>query len=144
MPRSPAFCSPVEIKGRVNVGRGYKGGSNDFSGVMFLPGVTHKFVGSVCLFDVATSVTVLGGVSGHVEYGDNEDVFSGGTVVGPSTIQLTVNFGKLDDSAKSKLFQIQSDASDPLVLKVTPAGYEYVSGTGTLQAPAGKKYTFGK
>jgi hypothetical protein len=137
-------CNPVEIKGKVNVGRGYKGRQDDFSDVMFLPGVTHKFIGSVCLFAKGTHFHETGGLTGNVEFGDHADLFSGGVLVGPATIQTTLNFGKFDASAKAKLFQIASDASDPLVLKVTPTGYEYVSGVGTLQAPSGKSYSFHK
>jgi hypothetical protein len=135
-------CNPVEVRGKVNVGRGYKGRQDDFSGVMYLPGVEHKFIGNVCLFAKGTRFRETGGVEGNVEFGDHADLFSGGVLVGPATIQVTANFGKLDAAAMAKLFQISSDASDPLVLKVTPTGYEYVSGVGILQAPSGKSYSF--
>jgi hypothetical protein len=137
-------CNPVEIRGKVNVGRGYKGRQDDFSGVMFLPGVEHKFIGNVCLFAKGTRFRETGGVEGNVEFGDHADLFSGGVLVGPAAIQVTANFGKLDATGKAKNFQIASDASDPLVLRVTPTGYEYVSGVGTIQAPSGKNYSFHK
>lgn len=72
------------------------------------------------------------------------DLFSGGVLVGPATIQTTLNFGKLDAASKSKLFQISSNYSDPLVLLVTPSGYTYASGSGTVQTPVGKKFAFQK
>lgn len=135
-------CSPIQVTGQINVGRGYRGRA-DFAGVMFLPGVNHKFIGQVCLFSVHTSFKISGGYSGEVVFGGQPaDAFRGGVPVGSQKIRVTVNFGKLDATAKSKLFQIESTSSDPLVLQVTTSGYEYVSGSGTVQTPSGKRYSF--
>lgn len=66
-------CNPITISGKVNVGRGYKGEQDDFSGVMFLPGVTHKFIGNVCLFAKGTHFHETGGLTGNVEFGDHAE-----------------------------------------------------------------------
>lgn len=135
-------CSSIQVSGQVNVGHGYRGNPNDLRGVLFLPGVKHKFIGQVCLFTAGTQFTTDGYFLGNVEYGEHAEVFSGGALVGPVKIQLTVNLGRLDVTGKSKLFQIVSTASDPLILQVTPSGYTYVAGTGTLRTPTGKKFSF--
>ena len=132
-------CSPVEIQGSVNVGHSYRGSPSFSMGVVFLPGVNHQFTGHICLPILASRVKVAE-FKANVEYPDGADVFSGGVISGPVSYRATASLANLDSVTKSTSFQIDNEGSTPLVLQVTPEGYKYVSGAGTVMTPSGKRF----
>lgn len=100
----------------------------------FLPGVQHKFIGHVCWpgpESALTSVTEKGTTGGD---------YRGDTVILDSPISITE--GSFVIATQSRVFEIKSDASDPLVLQITPKGYKHISGKGTIRTPMGKIYSF--
>jgi hypothetical protein len=106
----------------------------------FTPGAQHKYNGVVCLpvKEVPEGSRWRGNVeplsgSGKLDVKGNTAVLGGGPFKVTGSLTMPTDSG-------AKVLQITGEPTDPLVLLLTPEGYEYVSGRGSATAPDGKTY----
>jgi hypothetical protein len=134
-------CSEQKFAGKMDVGPGYEqaSGGAAFISLMFLPGVRHSYSGKACLPAADMNFKIVDG-NIHADTESNGRTEIGRmTVSGPAEITCTIG---LDPANQAKAFQIRSTGAKPLVLEVTKRGYRYVSGSGTVQTPSGKRFNF--
>jgi hypothetical protein len=112
---------------------------------LFFPGVKHIYVGCVCFpaqrsgfnagINTKSHETTEGSPMRIRLRGDGSALVTGGPVATSGTIIIAV-------ANDAPVFDVDSDTSDPLNFMLTPKGYNYVSGKGSVKTPEGKLYTF--
>jgi len=105
----------------------------------FQPGISIGFSSHVCLpasdgFPVLIKSIQLGG----------ESVSSPDGTFRPASNAITSARGEVavTVSPTMEVFDIRSSGSQPLIFAVTPDGYDYVKGSGTVRTPSGNTYSF--
>jgi hypothetical protein len=103
---------------------------------LFHPGVRYKFANVVCIAadNTAHRLTRNLALRGSMSIEEGR-VISSGRMTASGSVAVT-----MDDGVP--VFEITSDATDPLILYLSRGGFIYASGKGTLVTPAGTRYAF--
>ena len=113
-------------------------GGASFMASLHIPGVRHKYFGSIC-YPTESYKAELKGLEVHAEERSNRD--GNLTVIKGSSIRVTGTVIANVDSEMS-MYQVNSVLSDPLIFLFTEKGYQYLSGSGNIRIPGGRRYDF--
>ena len=98
-------------------------------------GTTYTFIGTVCIPEQEFEMTLR-----DLNFGQPQKTENGKWVAaGPAEItgKALINF-----EDRSRVFEVSGNTTNPLILLLTPHGYKYMKGSGTVTTPGGKKYSF--
>lgn len=117
--------------------RAVKGAASAVS--LFQPGISIGFAGHVCL-PASDSFRVL---IKHIQLGGQTASGADGTFSSANRV-ITSARGEVAVIVPPdmEVFDIRSSGSQPLTFRVTPDGYEYAKGSGTVRTPKGNSYSF--
>ena len=105
----------------------------------FQPGISIGFAGHVCL----PASDAFPALIKHIQLGGQTASGADGTFSSANRV-ITSARGEVAVTVPPdmEVFDIRSSGSQPLIFKVTPDGYDYVKGSGTVRTPKGNLYSF--